>query len=280
VDQSRDSRDEGFALVLVLWAMVLLAAMGAALLREVRAERESAGLRASRFIARQIADGGINQVIMNLIDPAGGQRWRIDGTPRSTRLFDHDLVLQLTSEAGKIDLNAAPPSLLAALFRSQGLVPDESETLAARVVDWRTPLAEGAPDPAANAYREAALTYGPRHGSFRAVGELRLVLGMTDALQDAVAPLVTVYTRSSSVDRGAAGNGVLNVLEEAGDTLAATQLNARSEGTAAGVNRPVAVGEVVTISARLTIDGLAEERIAVVQLGGDQQRPYRVLEWR
>src|SRR5262249_7871857 len=156
-----------------------------------------------------------------------------DGAVQSVELFGQEIALRTESEAGKVNLNAAPVSLLAALFAGQGVAPDEAGLLAARVATWRAPTAGTARSEAIAAYRDAGRVYGPRFAPFRSVGELRLVLGMTDALQAAVAPLTTVWSGDGSLDRSVAGEALLRVLEATGDTLAASQRAARARGSAA-----------------------------------------------
>jgi hypothetical protein len=62
------------------------------------------------------------------------------------------------------------------------------------------------------------------------VDELRLVIGMTDELQQDLAPLLTVYSRAGEVDRQVATAAVLGAPAEMGDRLAASQRDARENG--------------------------------------------------
>jgi len=107
-----------------------------------------------------------------------------------------------------------------------------------------------------------------------------MVLGMTDAVQAALASGLTVFSGSPTVDRGVAGDLVLQALATAGDDgLAAAQLSARSTGTAAGVDRLPAVGEALTIVASVEVRGSQTERHAVIRLVNATDGFYRVLEW-
>jgi general secretion pathway protein K len=271
--------EEGFALVLVLWGVLLLAVVGGSLLVEARTSRMIAATASQQLRARLIADGAINRGIMALLDVRDTLRVSLDGTAQSIRLFDTNILLRAESEAGKVNLNAAPLSLLIALFEGQGLSPAEASALAARVVTWRTAAAGTAQTEGIAFYQQAGRPYGPRFAPFRSVGELRLVIGMTDALQSAVAPLATVWSNDGSVDRSVAREDVLRILETAGDTLAASQRAARNTGQAAGANRPAAVGEAVTLTAALETADFVLSRVAVIQIAGNRQEPYRVLAW-
>jgi general secretion pathway protein K len=276
----REKGEEGFALVLVLWTFLLLAVLVGSLLLEARTSRRVAATETEHLRTRLILDGAINRAIMALLDSRDPLRLPLDGAVQSIQIFGRTIALRTESEAGKVDLNAAPPGLLAALFAAEGVSPAEAGLLAARVATWRAPSVGTARSEAIAAYQDAGRPYGPRFAPFRSVGELRLVLGMTDALQAAVAPLTTVWSRDASIDRSVAGEALLRALETNGDVLAATQRAARAKGSAAGANRAPAVGESVTVAAAMESKDLVLERVAVIQVAGDRREPYRVLAWR
>lgn len=275
----RGEGEAGFALVLVMWVLLLLGLLGTGLLHEARMTRQQAASVSGALQARAAADGAIRRVILGLLDPRDPLRWPLDGTRHTMTLFGRPIQVQVASEAGKIDLNAASPDLLATLFRGAGLGPSEAAGLAASIVAWRQPTHASTDDPNAP-YHDAGRPYGPRQGPFRAVSELRLVLGMTDALQEAVSPLVTVWSHAPGVDRGAAGDNMLDLLAQAGDGLAGLQRTAREHGEAAGADRPPGVGEALAITAQLEEGGRVTERRAIIQLAGSRKEPYRVLSWR
>jgi general secretion pathway protein K len=250
------------------------------LLRGADSERELAATEVALTDARLLADAGINRAVISLANAQDPLKWRLDGTKQMVHLLDHDIEVSVESEAAKIDLNLAPRDLLAALMRTQGVAPGDAGEIADRIVAWRSPLAPGEPDQAADAYRDAGRSYVPTHSPFRSVDELRLVVGMTDPLQAAVAPAVTVYSRSAAVDRQVAGDLVLQSLKDAGDALAGSQADARNQGQASGIDRAPVLGEALTITASATGDGVAMMRSATIRVTGDRRVPYWVLAWR
>jgi general secretion pathway protein K len=263
----------------VLWLLLLLSIIAGVMLVEARSERRLAAAGVAVIDSRLVADAAINRAIMSLVNAQDPERWRLDGTPRRLRVLDRDVEVWIESESGKIDLNASRADLLAALFRSQGVAPAEADQLADRAVAWRSPLRPGTPDDAADPYRAAGRSYGPRHAPFRSVDELRLVLGMTDELQRSVTPALTVYARTSDVDRQVAGDPVLRALAEAGDKLADAQRAARELDQASGIDRRPEMGEALNISARVTRDQVVVTRTAVLRLTGDRRQPCWVLAW-
>jgi general secretion pathway protein K len=271
----------GFALVAVLWLLLLLTTIAGLLRLDAEGDRDLAATDVAMVQARLIADAGINRALLSLADPRDTLKCRLDGTRQTVDLLDRSVEIAVSSEAAKIDLNLASPALLAALLRSKGgVAPNEADEIAGRITDWRSPLDPGTPDPAADAYRDIGRTYRPPHRPFRSTDELRLVLGMTDELQAALAGDITIFALTPSVDRQVADDDVLTALQEAGDGLAASQLDARRAGQAAGLDRGAAPGEAVTITATYRGVDLVMTRAAIIRLTGDRHVPYRVLAWR
>lgn len=275
-----DPRQNGFALVAALWLLLILGILGSSFLRDVRSERALVTSRVTLVQARLAADAGIRRAILSLLDTQDRERWRIDGASRTIALLGQACDVAVGSEAGKIDLNLAPADLLAALFRTQQVAPAEADDLAARIVEWRRAVPDGEPDDTLDPYVAAHRRYGPRHGPFRSIDELRLVIGMSDELQAAVEPLVTVYSRTPTVRRQAASDQVLAVLAEAGDNLAGIQRDAMARGAAVGADERPAQGEAIEIRARSEVGGLRVVRTAVIRLTGDRREPYWILSWR
>ncbi len=271
------SRDHGFALVIVLWSLLFLSVLGAGFLLEVRASRTVAGTATLQLSGRMIADGAINRIIMSLLDRRDPLRLPLDGSQQEIGFLGERIIVSCESEAGKIDLNASSHATLIALFQAQGLSDDETSSLVGQIERWRSPLRNPSND--VSAYVNAGRSYGPRYGPFRSIGELRLVLNMTDALQAAVAPLLTVWSGNSTPDLSVANGNLLGLLA-ANNSFATTQLAARQQGNTAVANRAVALGEVVTIHASVDVAGVTSKRSASIQIAGDRQEPYRVLAWR
>jgi general secretion pathway protein K len=274
-----NSPDSGFALLIVLWALLLLSILAGGYLLEARAARTVAATAVSQARARALADAAINRSIMALLNPRDPLRLPLDGSLHEIRLLDHRIALRWESEAGKVDLNAAPAGLLTSVLQGQGLSEEEAAGLAKQIVVWRSPSRGPAREAATALYREAGRSYGPRFGPFRSIGELRLVVGVNDALQTLITPLITVWSNTGAIDRSVANENLLHALETANDSLAGRQMAARQAGRAAGSDRPPALGEVLTITARLEMADMVFTRTAAVQIAGDRTEPYRVLSW-
>src|SRR6185437_11400729 len=100
--------EHGFALILVIWVLALLALLGA----EVAADSRSAAVVSrNRLDLAQLqasADAGISLAIMGLLDPVAATRWQADGRVYDQQYAGKHLAITVADEGGKIDLNTAP----------------------------------------------------------------------------------------------------------------------------------------------------------------------------
>jgi hypothetical protein len=73
-------RNKGFALIVVLWTLVLIAFIVAHVTASGRTEVRIANNLAAHAVAMTAADGAIYEATFNLSDPRPDQRWPVDGT--------------------------------------------------------------------------------------------------------------------------------------------------------------------------------------------------------
>jgi len=259
----------GFALVAVLWACIILAMMAGAVLSAARSGAVAAhlSLRHAKLVCA--ADSGIAQTILQLASPVSGKRPRIDGRPDRFQIDGYTFFVSVQDEGGKVDLNAATPESLLRLMLAAGADSDLAHAETDRILDWREPgdlrRLQGAKR---DEYRQAGYRYGPRGAAFKTVGELRLVMGMSQELYDAVADAVTVYSGSAQVDATVAPK--LALLSIAGMNVAqAEAIIASRSGTP-----PLSVqGTALTVAAWADEQGLHVSRSEVILISGDPSLP-------
>ncbi|HSG91092.1 MAG TPA: hypothetical protein VLA56_17880, partial [Pseudomonadales bacterium] len=205
--------ERGIALVIVLWAVVLLGIMAQAFVAEIRTETKLTRNLIDDSAAKALADGGVYAAIGRLSEQQALLSEGSDGLPPVWQTADGLVEVAVQDEDGKIDLNTASDALLTALFRAAGLEEDAAKALTDKIADWKDPdnlhRLNGAED---DAYGAAGLPYGAKDKRFEDVDELRLVLGMTPALFASVAPALTTHNGSAGVDPEAAPPAVLQAL--------------------------------------------------------------------
>jgi general secretion pathway protein K len=129
---------QGFALLIVLWTLVLLALVITRLTSAGRSEAQLTFNLRNAAMARAAADGGFYEAVFHLIDSSGG-RWTADGTDHSLRVGGSRVDVYIASEAGKINPNSAQPQLMAALLHQLGADTRTAAAIAGAMADWRFP---------------------------------------------------------------------------------------------------------------------------------------------
>ena len=290
----RHGRDRGFIIVAVLWIVLALATLASIYAAYVVRTADAVGSSDRRVRAQALFTAAIELTAYQLTasdadkrPPAGQFNFRMG---RAT------VLVEFGSEAGRIDLNAAPKPLLTSLFVMLGGRPADAEGYADHVIAWRgaATAQSGGGDTEAEAYRTAGLNYAPRRAPFQDVGELWLVLGLPPALIERALPYVTVFSGAAQVNVLAAPPVVLAALpgitpEQVNAVLAArrsvqdaqaAQVVLASLGTARE-NATVEVGRSVRVSVGLRFDdGSRAAADIVILLSDDGEEPYRILSWR
>lgn len=267
----------GFALLIVLWAMVMLSFVAT----RVTASGHGAVLVAANLrnaaVVEAAADGAVQEAIFRMLDTSAA-RWRPDGRPRTLPMPRGEILLRLDDQAGKVNPNLASVELLTALLRQLGVDSQGANRLAAAIADWRAPTAEARPFGAkAREYRNAGLGYGPPDAPFQSIGELGAVLGMTPPLLARLAPHLSLFN-DGDPEPGLADPLVLRALR---GSLGAQEF---AESPQTG-RRVVAISATAIQRTRgggsTSAAGSARfARRAVVRVGeGSNGMPYQILAW-
>jgi len=249
----------GFALIIVLWAVGILALLVISLVSDASREARLTTTLRGQAVARAAADAVLSEVILEVL--------RSDTVVLTPRRFGAvQVAVGLVDLSGRINPNFAPARMLQALLLRLGVVPRAAEYLAAAIVDWRTPGLHASPHGAKAAeYRAAGMTYGPPGRPFENLDELGYVLGMTPGLLAALQPHLTLWS-TGDPDAASADAAVLDALRVAGvPPVAANSTEAR----------------VIAITATATLADAPEvARRAVVRFGySPDGRGWRMLAW-
>jgi general secretion pathway protein K len=264
-------RNGGFALIIVLWTLVLIAFIVAHLTASGRTEIRIATNFVSNSVAQAAADGAVFEAIYNLSDPRPEQRWPVDGTAHEIVIGSSRVVVRLEDEASWINPSSASPLLLAALLRVTGSDPDSANRIATAVSEWvGSATASRSQDTLLAEYRAAGLDYGPPGSPIETLDELDRVLGMTPTVFAAIRPHLTLY-----------GPPEPNLATTDPVVAAALALLGPQTGAAASpANQAPADLLTVRITALASGPGNAHViRTAVVRIGPTAPQGYTVLAW-
>ena len=278
-------RHDGVALIAVLWIVSLLAAIAASFATTQRTEIVGARNQIASAEARALADAGVKRVVLALA--TDGETAARNGSESDWSFPTGKVITSVHAEGGKVDLNGADAGLLAGLFAAGGA--DNPDRLAAAVIDFRDADADPEPGGAEDGdYRAAGLSHEAKDRPFEREDELLQVLGMTRAVFDAVAPAVTVYSRSKGIDPATAPVAALVALPGMSTAQAKAFAAGRSRSAVADqggalADSPYLVPSaipIVTIRAEAETEGGAVfVREAVVALTPGARKPFHILTW-
>ncbi len=261
----KPGRDRGFALLVVLWSLVLITLLTTQILASGRTALTLAANLRDAAEARASDDGAINEAIFHLLSN-GANHWPADGSPHVLGSGDVTLTVRINGLAGKINPNLASTALLAGLFQAVGGAPSQANQLANAIIAWRSPaISKSATQALLANYRRANLPYGPPGQPFADLSELADVIGMPPSLLAKALPYMSLY-QSGDPDPALADPVVRKALTLSGQ---------------AGTNSNAYAGNfpVVSIDAQVAGPGkLAVGRNAIVSLAGaDAAAPFQVL---
>jgi len=283
------ARQRGLALIVVLWAAILLALLAGSVARLSRGDLNLARNLVECTKAELAADSALWTAI-HAIANGGSDAWHTDGTVYAWRFGEAEVRVRVTDELGRIDINAASPELLAALFVAAGAEPEQATGLAEAVVEFRNRGVEDAGLP------DTGRRPGDPVAAFALTDGLEQVPGMPPALQNRIADAITVYTGQARPRLGVTSPLVLAAIEgsalaePAGEPADEANLPATVETPTLG-GSPVVLGEpaeptrgfsgLIHIEAEALSDGGSYfAREAVIALNRREALPYSLRLWR
>ena len=251
----------GFALLIVLWSVVLLALLATVMTASGRSEVQLAGNLRRAAEVQAAADGGVAAAVFHASD-APARAWPADGAVHLVTIGHYAVSVRVGDENAKLNPNYAPPALMAAVFTAAGLDRARAVSLAQAVTEWHSfsTLTEVVAQ-----YQQAGMAAAPNGQPFRSVDELGLVIGMTPELLSRIRPFFSVYT-----------NGPLDATHSAPLLREAVQSVVGLQPQPPDLRSNV----IEVVADARAADGSRFVRHAVVGLGADRAgRPFQVLQW-
>jgi general secretion pathway protein K len=289
VVSARGSR--GAALLLVLWLIALLTALVGGFALVARMEHLQGQVLVRGLVAQSAARAGVEYAMTRLASGDPERQWQPDGRPYPWRYGNAQLEIRIVDESGKLDINQADATVLAALLAALGSDPVDAERLAAAIVDWRDPdqLTQPAGGAEDNDYASAGRPYGAKDAAFEGIAELEQVLGFTPELYALVAPHVTVHSGLPRPEPTFASAPVLDAIGLDGAAVVEQRTSTLPGGGGAGGAGQAAFGAGgANPSGTYSIDSLArladgrESLLRVVVRAGGSAVPgmaYTALHW-
>jgi general secretion pathway protein K len=264
-------RERGFALLIVLWTLVLIAFVVGQVATSGRIETRIASNLAANAVAQAAADGAIYGAIFHLADPQTDRRWLIDGNIRELVIGDAQIALTIEDEANWINPNLASLTLLNGLLRAVGADSEQAADLARAITEWVG--SEEVAQPSAQSvarYQAVGLDYGPPGAALESIDEICRVRGMTAELCSSLRPHLTLF-------------GPAEPNPATADPIVAAALAQSADRPFALPDAPPATPkEVMTVRIHARADGPGNARvgrIAIVRIGPFAPQRYTPLLW-
>ena len=266
-------QQDGMALIVVLWLVVLLSIMAAGHSKNVHTDTTLAARQVQSAKARALAEAGINHVILEMLAADSDRKLPADGSLFNVRIGDDDVMIAIRDATGFIDLNAANPELLDAALKACGVNETARRDLVDAILDWRDGddlrRLHGIED---DDYVASGVAWTSRDGAFEAVDELKYLPGMSQARYECLTPFVTVVSGSSGLNMEYAPPALVTALTGEDVPTAAPDKDANAGGPRNGTFH-------IYASASGT-SGTVAAIEAVIEISRASQSPFTVLDWR
>ncbi len=263
-------RRRGFALLIVLWMLVLITFIVGYVISRGRSEIQISMNIAANAAASAAADGAVYQTIFALSNPREDQRPGVDGTIRKVEIGRSVVTLRVEDENGRINPNLASARLLEGLLLAVGTEANTAADLADAITQWVGSARRlRSSDELAAEYRAAGLNYAPPEAPLESIDELLRVRGMTVQEFGAIRPHLTLF--------GGRDPNVANV----DPIVAAAKRFADQSGSSGPIFSGVGVdAQIVRIRVSAHGPGNTEVASIVIVRIDPSDGGYSILEWR
>ncbi|MBF0218662.1 MAG: general secretion pathway protein GspK [Gammaproteobacteria bacterium] len=283
------SKQQGVALILVLWVVVLLTVMATSLTAIQRSETQLTQLALASSRAEAALTAGVYYAVQQLQVVNPQWRWQGDGRPYLWQFQDYRLRITIQDERGLLNPNSVDRPLWSALLQLAGSSAREAEQLYDQLQDWRDrdqlQSLNGAEDAL---YIASGVPYGAADEPLVSIEELLLLLQMSPQLYQQLRPLLSLRA-AAQPDWMLAPLPLLQAaqLAQSGDPQQLQQrINALTFGAAMSENSLSSQGDTFRIV--VWIDAIRGEQVndgqysvaATLQLTGLERAGYHIIGWQ
>lgn len=286
----RHAREDGFALIVALWAIGVIGLVGLGYVATARARVAASAAGSEAMRLHLLAEAAVSQALADIVDDGRRGSLADPGRPADGRAAvcaiapDVTAIVTVEDEAGKVNLNTAPADLLQATFALSGMGQDAAEGLARLVSAERQRVAAA---PGTNVTEVRRQRRGERRfvpSTFQSVFQLAALSPEADAAMPMLLSWLTVHTSRPGIDPGRAPLALLTGLGTRGPASARVVQPGVAPERAGWQIRPEwsSPPERRTFLVRASVaSGRSRSSVeAIVAVAPRPEPAYRVLEWR
>lgn len=283
-------KENGLALIVVLWVITLLIIMASSF--SLTIQRESviiSGIR-EKAEASAIAEAGIYYAIIKLFHPDKEEKWEAFDSLYEIEYEGKAVRINIADESGKVAINHIQKEPLLDLFNGIGLDEEVAEELSDAILDWRDGdelhRIKGAEQ---QQYEDAGFSYKPRNNSFSNVEELQMVLGMTPEIYRKIEHMISIYTKTPQINPTTASREVLLTLPDIDNDMVDEYIKQRAENerNSKGISKPEWYqgsgnkSNIFMIVSEARVDkNITQQIMAVIKKGNSKNNlPFEILKW-
>ena len=307
--EGRLASERGFALLLVLLVLALVAVVGAEFSYSMRLEASAVRAYKSEIIGNHLAETAVAQAIREIVADAPLVVEAEDGLltfytkdrralPRLGRakaeLAGGQYSYRITDEEARLNINTSPPERIDRLLVTLGLEKEVRDTIVDSIQDWRdrdeNHRANGAESE--DYYLKLPIPYRSRNANIESITELLQIKGITAEIykgtkdRPALSSLVTARG-TGTVNINTAGSVVLTALGLSTAEITEIEQERHNNGPFETVSGKFGGRNlsVATQTFRIEAEGIVDSRVAarvtaIVQKRTDSDPPsVAVLEW-
>ncbi|GBE34893.1 general secretion pathway protein K [bacterium BMS3Bbin06] len=216
----RFKQQDGVALLLVLWVLILLMVLGMSFSYMTRTELEAGHYFNRRLKDDMLLEGAIQRAVLELLharkSPDAEDIWDLNGGLNLLKEDNSEMEIRIIPESSKVDLNRASDVILKGLLAAIGVDAETQDVIADSLLDWRDPDDLHRLNGAENDYYHSLdRPYDCKNGNLDSTEELLLVRGVTREIfygngeKPGLRDYVTVFSDSDRININTAAREVL-----------------------------------------------------------------------
>ncbi|MBI5638928.1 MAG: general secretion pathway protein GspK [Nitrospirae bacterium] len=240
--------EEGIALLMTIWVLTILTVIVLSFSYMTRTELSASLTFRHEAEKKLLAESGIERGIMEVfyrmqnLSSEGNDAWKMDGTPERVEAEDGYIIISLTDESGKVDINTTPEVILRNLLGNLGVKLEDIDIIADSIMDWKDAddlhRLHGAEN---EYYMSLPNPYKSKNANIETLEELLLIRGVTPEIlygnggKKGIIDFLTVSSKTGKINVSIAPKEVLLAIPGMSTEIADAIFAQREAGLYSGI---------------------------------------------